>query len=111
MSAKGISFRTVFFCARRGKIAEETQRISKIFAILLPIIFPIARSVFHWREENILTASSGVDVPKATIVSPMTIGGILNLKAREDAPDTSRSAHFIRIKNPMTKRIYIIKKV
>jgi len=79
--------------------------MSKIFAILLPKIFPIARSVFPSIAEKIFTASSGVEVQKATIVSHITIAGILNFKAIELAPETSISAHFIRIINQITKRM------
>jgi hypothetical protein len=71
-------------------------------AILLPSIFQIAKSVLLSIAENIFTASSGVEVQKATIVSQITIAGILNLSAIELAHDTSISAHFIKITKPIT---------
>ena len=49
------------------------------------------------------TASSGADVPKATIVSPIIIFGILKFCAIEDAPSTNKSAPFISSINPNTK--------
>lgn len=73
--------------------------------MLLPMIFPIARPVFPSSAEKRFTDNSGVEVPKATIVSPTTIGGIEYLRAREEAPDTSKSAPLIRITNQSKKRI------
>ncbi len=83
-----------------------TQSISKIFAILLHKIFPIARFVFPSSAEKIFTASSGVEVQKATIVNPITRGEIRNFKARELAPDTRVSAHLIKTINQRTNKIY-----
>lgn len=63
----------------------------------------MARSVFPSNAENILTASSGAEVQKATIVSQITIAGILNFKAIDEAHHTSISAHLIRIINQRIK--------
>jgi hypothetical protein len=41
---------------------------------------------------NMLTTISGVDVPNPTMVRPMTIVGIFNLFASEEALSTSRPA-------------------
>jgi len=43
-------------------------------------------------EETILTTNSGADVPKATIVRPITTGLKPALLARLEAPFTSHSA-------------------
>ncbi len=82
-----------------------TQSISKIFAILLHKIFPIARSVFPSSAEKTLTASSGVEVQNATMVNPITRGEILNFKAIELAQETRVSAHFIKIINQRINKI------
>lgn len=79
-----------------------------MFAILLQSIFHIAKSVFQSIAEKIFTASSGVDVQKATIVNQITITGILNFKAIELAHKTSISAHLIKIINQIIKSMYII---
>jgi len=47
-------------------------------------------------------ANSGADVPKATIVNPITVVGILKFFAKDEAPSTKKSAHFISIINPTT---------
>jgi len=39
-----------------------------------------------------LVVSSGMPVPKATIVAPMTIGGTLALAAMKDAESTMKKA-------------------
>lgn len=49
------------------------------------------------------TTSSGAEVPKATIVSPITISEILNLFAVDEAPETSISAPLIKNTNPKIK--------
>jgi hypothetical protein len=54
------------------------------------------------RRELKEMASSGADVPKATIVRPITDAGIFKFLAKDEAPSTKKSAHFIRIKNPAT---------
>lgn len=102
---KGISFLTVFIFAVNGNITADTHKISKIFAILLPTIFPIAKSVFPDKLEKIFTTSSGMEVQKDTIVSPMTILEILNLLAMDDAPSTNKSAPLIKMINPKTNNI------
>jgi hypothetical protein len=52
---------------------------------------------------KIFTINSGADVPKATIVSPITKGEIPNFFALEEAPSTKRSAPLIRKINPINK--------
>ena len=102
---KGISFLTVFIFAVSGNITADTHSIRKIFEILLPMIFPIARSVFPDILEKIFTTNSGIDVPKDTIVSPITMLDILNFLATEEAPSTKKSAPFIKITNHKTNNI------
>jgi len=55
---------------------EAIPTIKRILRILLPIMFETARSVLPSTLANILITNSGKDVQSATIVSPITIGGI-----------------------------------
>ena len=68
-----------------------------IFAILLPTTLPRAISLFHCRLASKLTTSSGIEVPKATIVRPITRLEIPSFFASDEAPRTRISAHPIRI--------------
>lgn len=103
--ANGISFQIVDPFAVTGYTIAVTHKMSKILAILLPNIFQIARSVFHSIAANTFTANSGLEVQKATIVSPITSGGILARSPRALAQDTSKSAHLISMMNPRKKSI------
>lgn len=100
---KGISFTTVLCGATIGYISADAHKIKNTLAILLPNTFPIAIPVFHWILAKTLTNSSGAEVQKATIVSQITIFGMLSLFAIEVDPSTSKSAHFIKNKNHTTK--------
>jgi hypothetical protein len=72
----------------------------RIFAVLLQTIFQRAISLFHWRLAKRLTMSSGIEVPKATIVRPITRLEIPSFFAREEAPRTRISAQKINIARP-----------
>lgn len=78
-------------------------------AILLPIIFPMVIPSAPSRLDVIFTTNSGAEVPKATIVSPITISETLSFFASEDAPSTSKSAPFTRMTNPIIKRTIVIR--
>jgi hypothetical protein len=91
----------------KGNIIAETPSIKKILAILLHNILPIAIAVCPVVLANKFTTSSGIDVPKATIVSQITIEEILALLAIETEPSTSKSAPFIRNTKPTTNNIYV----
>jgi hypothetical protein len=54
-----------------------------------------------------LTISSGIEVPKDTIVNPIIKSEILNRFAREEAPSTSKSAPLISAGKPSTKSKYV----
>jgi hypothetical protein len=56
---------------------------------------------------NIFTNNSGVDVPKATIVRPITRSEILNLLAMEEAPSIIIEAPLINKIKPATKSRYM----
>jgi len=70
-----------------------TPRTSKIFMILLPIIFPNAISDCLLSDAIIEVTSSGALVPNATIVSQITAGETQNDNAICVADDTRSSAH------------------
>jgi hypothetical protein len=79
-----------------------TPRIMNKLKLLLPIIFPKTMSENPFKEAKKLTINSGADVPKATIVNPITRSGTLFFFANEEAPDTSQFAPKIRHVNPKT---------
>ncbi len=69
-------------------IAAVIPNISKIFAMLLPRIFPNAMSPLPLTAAMMFTISSGIEVPKATIVNPITNVGIPNFLASDEEPST-----------------------
>ncbi len=99
-SAKGISFHVVVRCTVRGITSAHVPKIRRMFAILLPIMFPIAISAEPASADCRETTSSGVEVPNATIVSPITRSDIPKRLAIEPAPSTKKSAPLIRSAKP-----------
>jgi len=89
----------------KGNIIAEIQRINNIFAILLPKTLPIAIAVFPVALAKRFTTNSGIDVPKATIVSQITIEEILALLAIDTEPSTSKSAPLIKNTNQTANNI------
>ena len=73
--------------------------------MLLPIILPKLIALLSWMAAIRLTISSGVEVPKATIVKPMTISETAKRFARAEAPSTSRSAPLMSRKKPPSKKM------
>lgn len=86
----------------RGKTIAETQRISKIFAILDHKTFPIVIPVAPLKLEETFTTNSGAEVPKATMVNPIIKSETLSLFAIEEAPSTNKSAPLMRKTNQIT---------
>lgn len=86
---------------------DKTQKIKKTLKILLPVIFPATISYFPQTEANIFTISSGDDVPKDTIVRPITISGIISFFTRALDPSTGRPAPYIRGIKPESKTKWI----
>jgi hypothetical protein len=78
----------------------EIPNISSILAIFDPTTLPKAIAVLPDKALVTETTSSGVDVPNATTVNPITIGLIFSFRATADAPSTSKSAAFINIPSP-----------
>jgi len=71
-----------------GDIKKVTPKIKVMFRKQLPMTFPRARSRNPFLTEDMLVASSGTLVPKATTVPPTITGGIPALNAKKDADST-----------------------
>ena len=92
ISAKGISFLTVVFVMVIGATKAAMPTISKVLKILDPMALPIAISEAPLSADKMLTLNSGIDVPNATTVSPITISDTPMREAIADAPSVSLSA-------------------
>ncbi len=56
-----------------GSMAEDIPRIKSILKMLLPIMFPMAMEFSFFLMATMEATSSGSDVPKATMVRPITV--------------------------------------
>ena len=74
---KGTSFFTVSFFTQNETTKPQIPSISKILAILLPMILPKTMSPLPLMVAKIFTTTSGTDVPKASRVSPIINSGTL----------------------------------
>jgi hypothetical protein len=99
----GISLLTVDLGIAIGYMIAVIHNIRNIFDIFDPTIFQIAIAVFHSNALITFTTSSGAEVPKATMVRPITSPLIQNFFAIELAQSTSISAHLIRRTNHIIK--------
>ena len=90
--ANGMSFSTVERKITIGAIAPESPTMSKVLKILEPTTLPTAKSGVPLSAEIRLTQNSGILVPIATMVSPITICGIFIRSATATAPSVRRSA-------------------
>lgn len=79
--------------------------------MLLPITLPKLKPEFPETADSTFTTNSGEEVPKATIVNPMTRLEIFFFFATAEAPPTSQLAPKISGIKPMTenKRLIIMK--
>ena len=93
---RGISYCRERFCEVTGQMSAVTPRITNVLMMFEPRMFVIARSVEPSATETMFTTNSGIDVPKATTVRPMTRSLIPNRLAIADAPSTSQSAPLTR---------------
>ena len=77
-----------------GDLEEGTvrPRITKVLMMLEPRILVMAKSVLPCATETILTTNSGIEVPNATTVKPMTKSLIPKRLAIAEAPSTRKSA-------------------
>ena len=106
----GISIQMVEDFTATGNIMAEMPRIINILMMLLPIAFPKLKPVFPDTADNTFTISSGEEVPKATIVSPITRLDIFFLLAMAAAPSTSQLAPKIKGTKPkIEKKRFCIK--
>lgn len=90
--ASGISFVNVPLVIVIGATTAVTPTIIKILKMLLPTTFPIESSALPLIADTILTVNSGAEVPKATIVRPITSDDMLNLLANAAAPSVKKLA-------------------
>ena len=86
-------------------ITAVIPSIIRMFKILLPTTFPTVIPAFCCMAAVTLTAASGILVPMATIVSPITSWGIPSFFAIHAAPSTNQSAPFTRNRKPASKII------
>ncbi len=104
----GISFQTVECFTLRGVRIAHNPRISSMFAMLLPIMFPNEMSAVPFNAAKMLTNVSGSDVPNATMVSPITSVGMPNRLASDVEPSTRKSAPFTSRISPAANKRYSI---
>ena len=74
--------------------------MTKVLMIFDPRILVIANSVVPCPTDTILTTNSGIEVPKATTVSPMTKSLTPERLATAEAPSTSQSAPLTKAMKP-----------
>ena len=96
--------RTSFFM-RIGRMRAATPMRSRMFTILLPMTLPSNMSDSPLIIDEIETASSGVAVPKLTIVMPTMNLLTLKWEAILEAPSINQSAPLTRMMKPTTRRI------
>ena len=73
---KGISLLSVPFETCMGTMAAVQPTIIRLLNTLLPTTLPMAMPALPFSAETMLTVNSGAEVPKATMVSPITKGEI-----------------------------------
>ena len=100
-----MSFFIVFFWTGSVAKIDETPRTIRILKKFEPTTLATLISFWPAKEDVILTAASGAEVPMATIVSPIIIDGTLNFLAIEAVPSTKKSAPFISKIKPIIKKI------
>ncbi len=101
--AIGMSLLTVVRWMVMGATIAATPTMSNTLKMLLPTMFPMARSGVPFMADTMETKNSGIDVPIATIVRPMTICGIPSFVAKPTAPFVSQSALFNTTTMPKIK--------
>ena len=79
-----------------------------MFEIFEPIIFPKATSPEPLIAAKRLTISSGIEVPNATTVRPITSVETPNFLANDDDPFTNQLAPFIKRIIPKKNNIILI---
>ena len=105
----GISLLIMLFSTFIGITRATHPIIMRILKILLPTTFPIANSALPLIADNELITNSGADVPKATIVRPITRSLTPHFFATDEAPSVSPLAPSkMRTNPPIKRRIFSI---
>ena len=92
MVSIGNSTRTKLPLIGSGETRAVAPNTKAMLAMLEPIALPMARPGALSSAAMVDTSISGAEVPKATIVRPISIGDMPKWPAVEDAPSTKRSA-------------------
>lgn len=100
----GISILYELFCEVIGYMIAVTPKIINVLMVLLPKILVKAISLLPFMAAIIFTTNSGADVPKATMVNPITKSGMLRRLANPEAPSTNQLADAISSTKPTIKR-------
>lgn len=77
----GRSSRNVRISSISGDNNALKPKMNRILTVLVPAMLPIARESLPCRTAPTPTANSGTLVPTATMVRPMTIGGMPTMAA------------------------------
>src|SRR3989338_4535506 len=93
-------WKTFFWAFTPLKSRPLTPRMSKMFAMFEPMTLPTAMDGLFWREATTEVASSGNEVPMATMVNPITRGGMRRNRAKREADSTNKSEPFNRTAKP-----------
>ena len=83
-----------------GSIADDVPKMSRMLKILEPTTLPTAISLSPFFAATIEVTSSGSDVPKATIVSPIMASLSPKTRAISLAPSTDKSPPIMIPTNP-----------
>src|SRR4030067_2949555 len=92
MSEKRARLENAVILIVKGDAIKATPSRQVMFMKQLPTMLPNARSKCPFLTELKLVASSGMLVPKATIVAPMTRGGAPSLVAIKEADSMMENA-------------------
>ena len=101
----GQSRRSSVRSATSGHKIALTPATTSRLKMFDPTMLPTAISFAPSSAAVTLTASSGADVPKATMVRPMISGDTPRRRARPDAPETNQSAPLTSRAKPATRQM------
>ena len=105
----GISLANVPLPMGIGATMAVHPTIIRVLKILLPTTLPIANPALPLKEDNKLITNSGAEVPRATIVRPITRLEMLNRLATDAAPSVSALApHKISSKPAISNNVSTI---
>ena len=89
-----------------GRTRELTPRMKKILKMFDPIMLPTAMSLFFFTAATTDVASSGKEVPAATIVNPISFSLTPSAVAMSTADVTTNLPPMINPARPTTMRIH-----